>query len=126
MSAEYESEAQKRSQGPALTDAVEGELFILVMPSGNRQLMRVAKVNSPGAFVAMPASRDDAMGITPQTVLRHFDTRARPPRPPAPWQITHRDGAWWIEKRHTDHYEPHCRLETGAEAIATFAARWTQ
>lgn len=47
-----------------------------------------------------------------------------PDRKPAPWRITHRDGAWWIEKRHTDHYEPHCRLETGAEAIATFAARW--
>ncbi|MBF9523066.1 hypothetical protein [Mycobacteroides chelonae] len=46
-----------------------------------------------------------------------------PDRPPAPWRITHRDGAWWIEKRHTGHYEPHCRLVTGAEAIATFAAR---
>ncbi|MFD6197213.1 hypothetical protein ACFWE3_10965 [Mycobacteriaceae bacterium NPDC060252] len=43
-----------------------------------------------------------------------------PTRPPAPWRIQRRDGSWWIEQRHTAHWEAHMCCATGAEAIATF------
>lgn len=43
-----------------------------------------------------------------------------PNRPPAPWRIKCRDGDWFIEERHTDHWEAHTYCATGAEAIATF------
>lgn len=50
-----------------------------------------------------------------------LDTPFWPTRPPAPWRIQSRDGSWWIEQRHADHWEAHMRCVTGAEAIATFA-----
>lgn len=52
-----------------------------------------------------------------------LDTPFWPTRPPAPWRIQSRDGSWWIEQRHTDHWEAHMRCVTGAEAIATFAEK---
>lgn len=59
-------------------------------------------------------------GDTTEPWRIQLDTPFWPTRPPAPWRIQSRDGSWWIEQRHTDHWEAHMRCVTGAEAIATF------
>lgn len=55
-------------QGEALPAAWKpsavGDLFMLVMPNGSKQLMRVAEITSETSWKATLADLDDAMALT--------------------------------------------------------------